>query len=191
MKFGETILALFIFVILSPITISCHGSGGSASGGSASGSASGSGQTTDPETRGSCIPILIICITDILSPTATGINCDNDISIYWAVVIIGGVMTAVLLIAVIMCMIFTGLADKGLGVLIQYLSGSARANGEHDIQPQQEQPQHEGIADISLFSLHFSVTISHCCTIKFQELNKQLGIILQSHNMTVLKTNKV
>ena len=187
MKFGETILALFIFVILSPITISCHGSGGSASGGSAS----GSGQIMDPKTGGSCILILIICIMDILSPTATDINCDNDISIYWAAVIIGGVMTATLLIAVIMCMIFTGIADKGLGVLIQYLSGSARANGEHDIQPQQEQPQHEGIADISLFSLHFSVTILHCYTIKFQELNKQLGIILQSHSMTVLKMNKV
>ena len=66
------------------------------------------------------------------------------IKIYWALVVIGGVIVAILFIAVITCMIFTGLVAKGVKVLIQYLSDSGTANRECDIQPQQQQPQEEG-----------------------------------------------
>ena len=70
--------------------------------------------------------------------------CEND-TMCWALVGIGGVIAAILLIAVITCMIFTGIVAKGIKFLIQYLS--ARANREHDIErgQNQQQPQNEGI----------------------------------------------
>ena len=81
-----------------------------------------------------------------ISPTSpTTSPATYTIKIHWALVVIGGVIVAILLIAVITCTVFTGLAAKGVKVLIQYLSDSARANGEYDIQIQQQQPQEEGI----------------------------------------------
>ena len=58
---------------------------------------------------------------------------------------VGSVIVAILLIAVITCIIFTATVIKGMNALIQYLSNSTRANGERDIQPQQQHPQNEGI----------------------------------------------
>ncbi|MCG8624503.1 MAG: hypothetical protein MJE68_21230, partial [Proteobacteria bacterium] len=66
----------------------------------------------------------------------------------WALVGIGSVIVAILLIAAITCMIFTATVVKGINVLIQFLSNSATDNGEcanNSIQPQQQQPQNEGI----------------------------------------------
>jgi hypothetical protein len=79
------------------------------------------------------------------SPTATActINyADNESERCWALVGIGSVIAAILLIAVITCMIFTATVAKGINVLIRYLSSSAGANGECD---QEQQPQNEGI----------------------------------------------
>ena len=88
-------------------------------------------------------------MVDLFSPvdnftlTMTG-NCTCD-EICWALVGTGGVIAAILLVAVITCMIFTGIVAKGIKFLIQYLS--ARANEERDIEQgqNQQQPQNEGI----------------------------------------------
>ena len=81
-----------------------------------------------------------------ISPTSpTTSPATYTIKIHWTLVVIGGVIVAILLIAVISCMVSTGLVAKGVNFLIQYLSDSARANGEYDIQIQQQQPQEEGI----------------------------------------------
>jgi uncharacterized membrane protein HdeD (DUF308 family) len=61
---------------------------------------------------------------------------------------IGSVIAAILFIAVITCMIFTAAVAKGINALIRYLSNSAGANGERDIQPPQLQPQNEGTLQI-------------------------------------------
>ena len=91
-------------------------------------------------------------ISSAISPTA------YTIKIHWALVVIGGVLVAILFIAVISCMVLTGLVAKGINFLIQYLSDSARANGEYDIQPHQQQPQKEGSLHI-LFLI--SVLVEH------------------------------
>ena len=94
-----------------------------------------SSTTSHPTSATSTIPPTT---TPVISPTTF------TIKIHWTLVVIGGVIVAILFIAVITCMIFTGLVAKGVKVLIQYLSDSGRANGEYDIQPQQQQPQKEG-----------------------------------------------
>ena len=76
--------------------------------------------------------------------TATTVRyaiCDHDSDMCWALVGIGSVIVAILLIALITCMVFIATIAKGTGFFIQYLS---RANGERDTQPQQQQPQNEG-----------------------------------------------
>ena len=113
---------------------------------------------TTPNTSESSVTICpnttshLTSATSTTSPTTTPATSTSSatspttftIKIHWALVVIGGVIVAILFIAVITCMIFTGLVAKGVKVLIQYLSDSGRANGEYDIQPQQQQPQKEG-----------------------------------------------
>ena len=82
-----------------------------------------------------------------LPPSTNNINyavCDNDSEMCWALIGIGSVIVAILLIAVITCMIFTATVAKGTNALIQYFSNSATANGEYDVQPQQQKPQNQG-----------------------------------------------
>ena len=58
-----------------------------------------------------------------LPPSTNNINyavCDNDSEMCWALIGIGSVIVAILLIAVITCMIFTATVAKGTNALIQY-----------------------------------------------------------------------
>jgi hypothetical protein len=83
--------------------------------------------------------------TTTASTYSNYVFCDNNSEICWALVGIGSVIAAILLIAVITCVIFTATVAKGTNILIRYLSNSAGVNGERDIQPPQLQPQNEGI----------------------------------------------
>ena len=83
-------------------------------------------------------------ITTATTYTVKYAVCDDASEMCWALVGIGSVIVAILLIAMITCMVFTGTAVKGMNTLIEYLSNSTRANGDCDIQPQQQQPQNEG-----------------------------------------------
>ena len=104
-------------------------------------------------------------IVDVISPTGSHIfNCTVALCggdrLCWALVGIGCGITAILLIAVIVCIIFTCLVGKGIKFLIQYLSTSA--NGEHDVErdhTQQQQQQNEGIA--MSFYLNFILVLLH------------------------------
>ena len=84
----------------------------------------------------------------LLPPSTNNVNyaiCDKASETCWALVGIGSVIVAILLIATITCMIFTATVVKGMNALIQFLSNSATDNGERAIQPQQQQPQNQGI----------------------------------------------
>ena len=83
-----------------------------------------------------------------LPPSTNNVNyaiCDKASEMCWVLVGIGSVIVAILLIAAITCMIFTATVVKGMNALIQFLSNSATDNGERAIQPQQQQPQNQGI----------------------------------------------
>ena len=74
--------------------------------------------------------------------------CDHGDPVCWILVGIGCAMTVILLIAVIVCIVFTRVVAKGIRFMIQYLPTLARANRECDIerdQNQQQEPQNEGI----------------------------------------------
>lgn len=103
--------------------------------------------TTAASTATTVTPIATTTAPTPLPPSTNNINyavCDNDSEMCWALIGIGSVIVAILLIAVITCMIFTATVAKGTNALIQYFSNSATANGEYDIQPQQQKPQNQG-----------------------------------------------
>ena len=113
--------------------------------------------------------VYIIIIVDTISPTdSNNFNCTVTVSLAlcdgdrlcWVLVGIGCVITAILLIAVIVFIIFTCLVAKGIKFLIQYFSTSA--NGEHDVErdhTQQQRQQNEGI--VMSFYLIFILVLLH------------------------------
>lgn len=91
-----------------------------------------------------------------------------DVSKCWVLIGIACAITAILAVAVIVCIVFTCVLAKGVRFMIQYFSASGidRANGEHNMmmvhQNQRREAQNDGInitIAISLITDSFSMHV--------------------------------